>query len=257
MNTFGIFKLGGFGRIFVVIAVAWAVAFWVFVARGDLGMRWPSKQALSQVEAWIVGLENLEANPDSSASKMRRDAIAKLVSTGKFTATGYERDLKPDELSAYRDVISHGIAGERKEALHRALAPFVDSDSTAWVTRLRSAIQETPWWDFRGVRGIDAEELSSEISASVQELLELHRDVPSFPAGVTHRQGTGRATGLATDNDLAFAGTFYSHARSRWWAKPVFWLSAYFLSLLLLACAYFGGISIIRWISRGFHHGAA
>jgi hypothetical protein len=248
----------GLARIFCVIVVAWTglIIFWVRNENFDVVR--PDEKTMERVDRWLGGVDSLRALSD--LPKDRRLLIQKSLDTGIYLINGKERKLSPAELKGCKTILENGFSPQVKEAIARAIENVEAARSLSGMDHSfqRYSRINTPMWDFRGMVGLNLENLKGAVQGTVfwiNEIQTLDGMESHFAVGMVKKfKPSGEFTGLVTEDDFALFYDLQKAQKARWFLKPLFWVTAWLFPLLGLLITGVAGVELVRWIGRGFRN---
>ncbi len=248
----------GLARIFCVIVVAWTglIIFWVRNENFDVVR--PDEKTMERVDRWLGGVDSLRALSD--LPKDRRLLIQKSLDTGIYLINGKERKLSPAELKGCETILENGFSPQVKEAIARAIENAEAARSLSGMDHSfqRYSRINTPMWDFRGMVGLNLENLKGAVQGTVfwiNEIQTFEGMEKHFALGMVKKfKPSGEFTGLVTDEDFALFYDLQKLQKARWFLKPLFWVTAWLVPLLGVMITGVAGVELVRWISRGFRN---
>ena len=253
----------GLVRIFVVVAVIWTGLILYWIRDENFESIRPDAKMVQRVDAWYSEIEMFcpsDSGQFYDLPKERRALIQKAADSGSYSINGREQKLTDAELKACKAILENGYSKQVKDTLIMIGKELDAVRSLSGMKQPDRYINDMPFWDFRGIYGIDSGSLFNEVRILVHQLREIQVENGWEKSAVFGTQikyeFTGIFTGLVTEKDLSLLYDLSDAEKSRRIMKPLFWFAAWIVPLFGLCLATVIMAELFRWIIRGFRPAA-
>lgn len=249
----------GLARIFVLVAVVWTGLILFWIREEDFNSIRPDARMAERVSQWYAEMSMLSNSKFDYLPTERRSLIQRAADSGVYKINNREQKLTAAELRGYKAILENGFSEQVQATIARAHKNVEPAESLTGLKNSGRYINETPAWDFRGVRYLYLEGLVQHVRGTIYQFneIQISRGMERhFIFGMVEGlKPSGEFTGLITEKDLSLLDDLRVALNDRWKLKPLFWVAAWFVPLMTLWFVTIVVVELCRWITRGFQPG--